>query len=137
MFWIFFVSLFLTTTVTVLLYVYEDDIKQYAIDELNSHLKTQFTAQDVELSFFHSFPQASIEFSDVFIADAYRTVQSEDTLFFAERMFFNFNIRDIYYGDYNVNRVSIHEGGLYLKTTESGEVNFDIVKDEKDKDEGK
>lgn len=132
LFWIFFVSLFLTTTVTVLLYVYEDDIKQYAIDELNSHLKTEFQAQDVELSFFNSFPQASIEFTNVFVADAYPNIQSEDTLFFADRMFFNFNLKDLYDGDYHVNRVSIHEGGLYLKTTESGEVNFDIIKEQKD-----
>ena len=133
-FWIFFVGLFLTTTLTVLLYVYEDDIKQYAIDELNSHLKTEFQAQDVELSFFHSFPQASIEFTDVFIADAYSTVQSEDTLFFAERMFLNFSLADLYYGDYNVNRVSIHQGGLYLKTTASGDVNYDILEEKKNTD---
>lgn len=113
---------------TVILYVYEDEIKQYAIDELNSHLKTEFQAQDIELSLFHDFPSASIEFKNVFIADAYPNIQSEDTLFHASSMFFNFNLKDIYSGNYTVNRISLHNGGLHLKTAENGEVNFDILK---------
>lgn len=127
-FWIFFIGLFLTTVVTVVLYVYEDTIKQYAIDELNAHLKTEFKAEDIELSFVHSFPQASIEFKNVFVADAYPEIESTDTLFFAKSMFFNFNVMDIYSGNYKVSRISLHQGGLYLKTAEDGQVNFDIFK---------
>lgn len=136
-FWIFFVGLFLTTVVTVIFYVYEDEIKQYAIDELNEYLTTPVEVEDIELSFFHSFPSASIEFKNVFIADAYPELVSDDTLFHAQSMFFNFNIMDIYSGDYNVNRISIHDGGLQLKTTEDGQNNFNILKpnDQKDDDD--
>jgi hypothetical protein len=121
------------TTVTVILYVYEDEIKQYAIDELNEHLKTDVDVQNIELSFFHEFPYASIEFQRVFIPDAYPKIESEDTLFYADRMFFNFNIMDIYSGDYKVKRMSVHQGKLDLKTSAEGETNYDIIERRKDK----
>jgi hypothetical protein len=114
----------------VILYVYEDDIKQYAIDELNEHLKTDVDVQDIELSIFHDFPYASVQFKNVFIPDAYPEIESDDTLFFAENMFFNFNIKDIYSGEYKVRRISVHDGQLALKTTGEGETNFDILKRE-------
>ncbi|MEZ4922197.1 MAG: AsmA-like C-terminal region-containing protein, partial [Crocinitomicaceae bacterium] len=129
-FWIFFVSLFIVTTLTVLLHIYEDDIKQYAIDELNDHLKTKVDVQDIELSIFHDFPNASIEFKKVFIPDAFPEIESTDTLFYAEKMFFNFNVRDIFYGDYHIKRISAHHGQLALKTSADGQTNYDIIKEE-------
>jgi hypothetical protein len=129
-FWIFFLSLFIVTTLTVILHVYEDDIKQYAIDELNEHLKTKVDVQDIELSIFHDFPYASIQFNKVFIPDAFPEIESDDTLFYAERMFFNFNLNDIFSGDYQIRRISAHNGQLSLKTSEDGQTNFDIIKKE-------
>ena len=127
LFWIFFVCLFLLTTVTIILNVYEDDIKQYAIDELNEHLKTKVEVEDIELSIFHDFPSASIQFQKVFIPDAFPEIESDDTLFYAEDMFFNFNILDIYSGNYEVKRISVHEGCLQMKTAENGERNYEIL----------
>ena len=92
-FWIFFVCLFAVTSVTVILHVYEDEIKQLAIDELNEHLKTKVDVQDIELSIFHDFPYASIQFKKVFVPDAFPEIESDDTLFYAEDMFFNFNVK--------------------------------------------
>ncbi|MEO9533746.1 MAG: AsmA-like C-terminal region-containing protein [Crocinitomicaceae bacterium] len=129
LFWIFFVCLFLLTTVTIILNVYEDDIKQYAIDELNEHLKTKVEVEDIELSIFHDFPSASIQFQKVFIPDAFPEIESDDTLFYAEDMFFNFNIMDIYSGNYEVKRISVHEGCLQMKTAENGERNYEILKE--------
>ena len=76
LFWIFFVCLFLLTTVTVLLHIYEDDIKQFAIDEINDHLKTDLEVQSIELSLFHDFPRASLEFKNVLIRDAFEKQES-------------------------------------------------------------
>lgn len=132
LFWIFFVSLFLVTVITVVLHIYEDDIKQYAISELNSHLKTDVNVRNVEVSVFHDFPNATIAFEHVFIADSYEEVASDDTLLFAKEMYFHFNLMDIWSGNYEVKRASIHNGKINLKTTESGDVNYGIVKAKKD-----
>ncbi|UKN00382.1 AsmA-like C-terminal region-containing protein [Paracrocinitomix mangrovi] len=135
LFWIFFVSLFLTTVVTVLLHIYEDDIKQFAIDELNDRLTTDVEVQDIQLSFFHDFPNASVEFKKVFIADAFPEIESDDTLFYAEKMFFNFNLMDFYSGDYQVRRINVYDGCLYLKTAKDGQANFNIIKDREETQE--
>ncbi|MFT4603019.1 MAG: hypothetical protein ACI857_003206, partial [Arenicella sp.] len=127
LFWIFFIGLFLLTTVVVILNVYEDDIKQYAIDELNEHLKTNVEVEDIQLSVFHDFPYASIQFDEVFIPDAYPEIESNDTLFYAKSMFFNFNIWDIYSGDYEVKRISAHDGCLHMNTAPDGQENYNII----------
>ena len=132
LFWIFFVSLFLITSLTIILNVYEDEIKQYAIEELNEYLTAPVDVEDIELSIFHNFPFASIEFKKVFIPDAFTEIQSNDTLFYADRVFFNFNVWDIYSGDYKIKRVSIHDGTLQMKTTAEGNVNYDIIKETPD-----
>ena len=127
LFWIFFISLFLLTTVVVILNVYEDDIKQFAIDELNEHLNANVEVEDIQLSVLHDFPYASIQFEKVFISDAYPEIESEDTLFYADQMFFNFNIWDIYSGNYEIQRISVHEGCLHMNTAADGQNNFDII----------
>lgn len=127
-FWAFFVGLFFTTVVTVILHLYEDEIKQYAIDELNEYLTTDVQVRNIELSIFHDFPNASLEFDHVFIADAYKHNDSKDTLLYADQLFFHFNLLDIWRGNYNVKRGSIHGGKINLKTTQSGDVNYGIVK---------
>lgn len=131
-FWIFFIGLFLVTLTTVILHIYEDDIKEYAISELNSHLNTDVEVRNMEVSIFHDFPNASIAFENVFIADAYNEIRSDDTLLFAKEMYFHFNLWDIWSGDYKVKRASIHQGQINLKTTNKGDINYGIIKPAKD-----
>ncbi|MEX1000840.1 MAG: AsmA-like C-terminal region-containing protein [Crocinitomicaceae bacterium] len=128
LFWICFVGLFIVTGLTVLLKVYEDDIKQYAIDALNQHLRSKVVVQNIELSLFYDFPSASIAFEKVLVPDAYEKLESADTLFYADQLFFNFNVMDVFSGDYKVKRMSAHRGTLRLKTTDDGQVNYDILK---------
>jgi hypothetical protein len=116
----------------VLLHVYEDDIKQYAIDEINEHLTTDLKVQSIELSFFHDFPRASLEFRNVLINDAFKTQESSDTLLHAKRAFCSFNVWDIWNGDYKVNRISLQDSKLNLRTTKKGDVNYDIIKESED-----
>lgn len=132
LFWTFFVCLFLLTTVAVLLHIYEDDIKQYAIDEINDHLKTDLEVQHIELSLFHDFPRASLEFRNVLIRDAFQEQESTDTLLFARRAFLTFNVWDIWNGDYTVKRLAFEDSKLNLRTSRDGDVNYDIFKPSED-----
>ena len=131
-FWIFFICLFLLTTVTVILHIYEDEIKQYAIDAINKRLNTTLEVRNIELSIFHDFPSASLEFQHVLIKDAYKQQKSDDTLLYSQRMFCNFNLLDIWNGDYNVRRISAEHSKLNIKTTKNGDVNYDIIKESED-----
>lgn len=132
LFWLFFVSLFLVTLITVLLHIYEDDIKQFAIDKLNKHLTTELKVQSIELSLFHDFPRASLEFRNVLINDAYKNQKSNDTLLFSQRAFCSFNIWDIWNGDYKVKRLAFEKSKLNLRISKDGEPNYNIIKEDVD-----
>ena len=132
LFWIFFVCLFLITTITVILHIYEDVIKEFAIAVLNSYLKEDVEVGRIDVSIFHQFPRASIGFENVFISDAFDRVESNDTLLYAEEFYFHFNLWDIWSGDYKVKRASIHKGQFNLKTTSDGDVNYNILKEPTD-----
>ena len=131
-FWTFFVSLFLLTTTVVILHIYEDDIKQYAIDEINSHLKTDLEVRNIELSIFQDFPSASLQFDYVLIKDAFENQESDDTLFFSKRLFCTFNLWDIWNGDYKVKRLAAEDSKLNMRVTKDGDVNYDIMKESTD-----
>ncbi len=131
-FWTFFISLFFVTVITVVLHVYKDDIEQFAIAELNEYLTTNVEVRNIELSIFHDFPNASLKFEHVFAADAFKEMQSNDTLLYADELFFHFNLLDIWSGDYKVKRGSIHRGQINLKTTKTGDVNYEIAKPSED-----
>jgi hypothetical protein len=132
LFWVFFVTLFLVTLSTILLKIYEDDIEQYAISEINKHLKTKVVVQDINLSFISNFPYASLDFQKVLINDAYETIESEDTLFYAKNLYLNFNIWDVISENYTVKNIKTNNGVLKIKTSQQGDVNYLITKETDD-----
>jgi hypothetical protein len=132
LFWCFFVCLFLLTTLVVVLHIYEDEIKQYAIDAINAHLKTDIEVRSIELSIFHDFPRASLEFNQVLIRDAFGQENNDDTLLFSKRLYCTFNIWDIWNGDYKVNRIAAEDSKLNLRTRKNGDVNYHILKETED-----
>jgi hypothetical protein len=132
LFWCFFVCLFLLTTLVVVLHVYEDEIKQYAIDAINSHLKTDIEVRSIELSVFHDFPRASLEFNHVLIRDAFEEEVTDDTLLFSKRLYATFNFWDIWNGDYKVNRIAAEDSKVNLRTRKNGDVNYHILQETED-----
>lgn len=136
-FWTFFISLFLVTLGTILVKIYEDDIEQYAIDEVNKHLNTHVDVQDIELSIIKDFPYASLDFQKVLIEDAYESIESEDTLLYAQNLFFSFNILDIWNENYTIKNVHANDGVVKIKTAKDGDVNYLITKPSNDSIESK
>ena len=47
-----------------IIFLYEDEIKDYAVKQLNTHLKSEVKVGDIELTLFQQFPSASLKFSD-------------------------------------------------------------------------
>ena len=114
---------------TVFLHIYEDDIKYFAIDKLNENLKTDVEAMDIDLTVFHSFPYATLQFNRVFIAENFPENNSHDTLLYAGNIFMHFNVMDIWNENYRVERVNVEGGVLNLKTNKEGSHNYDIFKE--------
>lgn len=106
-------------------YLYEKEIKQYAVDQLNSHLKVEVKTSDIELTIWDQFPSTSLRFSNVLVPD-YTSENKKDTMLFASSIYLNFNFWDILSGTYNVQEIAISKALINIKTNQKGEDNFDI-----------
>jgi len=136
--WFFGIFAGLVMLITALLYIYRDDICGLIVDELNKHLKTEVQVSEVELSFWGSFPNLSVDFNHVFIKDSYPNATKFDTLLYSDRIRLKLNPLDIWREIYTVKSLEISPGVLKLKVNEEGINNFDILKerDEVEESEG-
>ena len=65
--------------ITISVFLFKDDICGIVIDEINQKLKSRVSVSSVELSFWGSFPNLSVDFNDVFIQDSYQNSREART----------------------------------------------------------
>ncbi len=118
--------------ITLLLYIFKDDICGAVVSELNKHLDTKVEVSNVDLAFWGSFPNLSVDFNHVFIQDSISNASQIDTLLFAEKIRFKFNPVDLWNENYNVKFIDINHGTFKMKVDEFGKNNYDILRQEKD-----
>jgi hypothetical protein len=126
-FFITFLSLFLL--ITVLIYIFKDDIIDYAVTEINKSLKAKVQVEKIDVTFWATFPDLSLDFNHVFIQDPFKNSTSRDTLLYTEQIRLKFSPADIWNENYHVKKIVIKPGTLQLKIRKNGEVNYDILKE--------
>lgn len=114
------------------LYFFKDEICAYVITEVNKHLKAKVKVAEVDLTFWGSFPNVSVDFNNVFIQDSYENATERDTLLFTDRIRLEFNASDIWNEVYDVKEIDLFPGTLQLKVNSNGEVNYAILKETSD-----
>jgi hypothetical protein len=132
--WFFGILLTLVLLITFLLYVFKDDIINYAISEINKTLKTEVHVDEIDVTFWGTFPNLSLDFNQVFIQDAFPYATKKDTLLYTEQIRLKFNPMDIWNEKYNVKKIDIRPGTLKLKVDKKGAVNYDIFKESDSKE---
>lgn len=110
-------------------YLYGDEIKQYAVDQLNKKLNVKVSVEDIEFTVFEQFPQASLKFHNTFINDR-NSENEKDTLFYAENIYFNFNFWSILDGEYIVKKVKCENSFINLGVNIKGQENYSILKED-------
>ena len=95
------------------LYFFKDEICAFVIQEVNQHLKAKVKVQEVDLSFWGSFPNVSVDFNEVFIQDSYKNANEYDTLLYSEKVRLKFNASDIWNEIYDVKEII---PSIYLAT---------------------
>ena len=129
------VSLFLI--LVLLIKIFEDDIKKYAVNQLNKNLNAPVNVDEIEFSIWSKFPYASLEFKNVTINDAYVGGTTTDTLLHAKKIFLEFNVWDVVGGDYSVKEIEAEDAIVNIRINEDGQENFNIWKeDDSEEDEG-
>ena len=135
--WLGGILLGLFLAVSVVLYVFKDDICNAIIKEMNNHLKAKVAVSSVDLAFWGSFPNLSVDFKEVFIKDSYVGSTELDTLLYSQKIRFKLNPMDIWRENYTVKSIEISHGTLKMKVNEEGEINYDILHSKNDSVESK
>ena len=109
------------------LYFFHDEIVNYVIGEINKNLKAKIEVSRVDITFWKTFPNVSLDFHNVFVQDALPNATYRDTLMYTDMIRLKFNPMDLWNEDYNVQSIDIAPGTLQLKVNQQGQVNYDIV----------
>jgi hypothetical protein len=120
---------FLLLVLVGLIFLYEDKIKAYVIEEVNARLNTTLyiEPQNIDVTFIRSFPRVSVEFNDVAALDAIN-IKNRDTLFSAEKIALEFSATDIFKGNYSISHISLRDGTVAMWIDKKGRDNFHFLK---------
>jgi hypothetical protein len=133
--WFFGILICFFCLITLIIYLFKDRICGIVIAEANKYLTVPVAASSVELTFWGSFPNLSVDFNNVFIQDATPKSTPRDTLLYSERIRLKFNPMDLWNKNYHLKAIEISPGTLNLKINKKGEVNYMIFKASKEKSE--
>ena len=107
----------------VFAYIYEDEIKDITIKQINKSINTKIIVEKIDLSLFSQFPEASLDFNKVSIISK----ESDSiTIIKAEKIFLNFDVFDIINGDYNLNNIVINDAIINYIINKDGTSNFNF-----------
>lgn len=131
--WFFGIVFGIVLLITGGLYYFKDEIIGMVLDEVNANLKTKVHVEKIDIAFWSSFPNLSVDFNHVFIQDTYERVSAgNDTLFYSDKIRLRFNPMDIWREEYRLKRIDVYPGKLLLKVDENGLPNYDIFKETSD-----
>jgi hypothetical protein len=110
-------------------YIYEDEVKQFAVDQLNKNLKVKVKAPEIDLTIWDQFPNASLRFNNVLIPD-YMDSTGQDTMFYAKHIYLDFDFWDMIGGNYKVQSVTMESAIANIRINKEGVGNYDIFKED-------
>lgn len=111
-----------------LVFFFKDRICGLVLTEVNTQLNVPLNVSEMDLVFWSSFPNLSVDFNQLYIQESFANAQPKDTLFYTERLRLTFNPWDIYQGKYNVKQICVNPGKLAIRYDAIGKENFDIFK---------
>jgi hypothetical protein len=126
--WILIPLFSICLLISGLVFFFKDRICGLVLTEVNSHLNVPLKVADMDLVFWSSFPNLSVDFDQLFIQESLPNSQVSDTLFYTDQLRLTFNPWDIYQGKYHVKRVNVSPGKLAIRYDARGKENFDIFK---------
>jgi hypothetical protein len=126
--WILIPLLSICLLISGLVFFFKDRICGLVLTEVNTHLNVPLNVSEMDLVFWSSFPNLSVDFEQLFIQESLPNAQVSDTLFYTDQLRLTFNPWDIYQGKYHVKRVKVSPGKLAIRYDARGKENFDIFK---------
>ena len=110
--------------ISALLYIFQDKICNLVLTELGKEFREPVYFSSVDLTFWSTFPNLTINVHDVKVHDAYKTIPSNKLLLQSERIRLVFNPIDLWQENYHIKGIEIGKGTLNIRTANNGEVNY-------------
>ncbi len=122
-------TILLLLIAVLLVFVYEDDVKNLIIKELNKHLNTEvrIDPKNIDLTIIKSFPDCALEFKELTALDA-KEFKTTDTLLYAKRLALAFNIKDLFHKHYSITKIELDDAICHLKEDKKGNANYMVWK---------
>ena len=122
---IFIVIIAITATTVAL--VYEKQVKKIIIGAINKKLIAPVQVGDIQFSLIKNFPKASLSFYNVKAQSVYDGLEKSDcpkNLFTAKEINLQFNLRDIFNGNYTINKIELSGSNLFLFIDKQNKDNY-------------
>jgi hypothetical protein len=119
-------GLFLIVTTFLLIViasVFEDQISERLVNEVNKQLKTELRVGEFNLSLISGFPDASANLHDVELDDALSGMLLE-----AQSLSFQFGLFSLFGSNIRIHSIVIEDGSFYIKKDKKGRTNYNIIK---------
>ncbi|MCK5823236.1 MAG: hypothetical protein KAG95_04475 [Bacteroidales bacterium] len=135
------IIVFIITAGFIFAYFFEDEVNQLFVKQIDKHLTTKIDIKKIHFSVLKNFPNASVEFSEVVAFSTQRLNKKDfknrtaDTLFVAENFLFEFNIVDIINKKFNIHKIHIKNGEIFLAVDNKGNDNYHFFKSNKTNNE--
>ena len=110
-----FFSVFLVITVSLIIsFVYEDEVTELFIEELNQRLEEDLRVGEVNLSLLKKFPNAVVEAGSfaLYTTSGKGGQQKGSLSFTAEKVYFQFDVIDLFTGNYSLDHLYIHRAQI-------------------------
>jgi hypothetical protein len=97
--------------------VYEEQVKKIIVEQINKQLKAPVKVGEIKFSIIKNFPKASLIFYDVVAQSVYAghdPKRCPQNLLTAKEISLQFNIKDVFNGNYTINRIGLSGVNLNL-----------------------
>lgn len=108
------------------MYYNQDQLIDNILSEINKSIQTPVEVGKIDINWWTDFPHISLRFQDVFIEESLE--RSSLPLAKLEELALSFNTLDFLKGDYSFEKIILKRGEVTIRTTRTGERNYDIIK---------
>lgn len=121
------ISCIITAAAIGIALVYEKQVKKIIVSQINAQLISPVQVGDIQFSIIKDFPRASLSFYNVRAKSVYNGLDKKlcpENLFTANEISLQFNIKDIFYGNYTINKIELNSIQLFLFADQQNKDNY-------------
>ena len=123
--WTFLIGTILVLVGIILGAIYRDEAIQTIVKEANRHLEARVQVNDIKLNLFQDFPNVALTFDNLTINEPQ---DSTRTLATAQSLVLNFNLQDLWRGQYRITGAQLNNATIAMRQDKQGNTNFKIWK---------